>query len=175
MFDAPLQLQGILLQSFQPLCTLAFVLGFCVNACARVVRIFFRKRSYRVQWNLYDNCAAGNINYAFSLFTVSSHHLPGSRCKVRWKEPALCCTTLYLRDLYSPQLSVSPHALKSRGFHYVYLRYFGKFQLLLSKHDNSSLDVWCCSTMRCFTPLELLTCTVNYRLQFVLAWNNELK
>lgn len=104
----------------------------------------------------YNNCAAGDINYTFSLFIVSSHHLLESVCKVRWNEPGLCCTTLYLRDLFSLQLSLSHHALKSRWFHYVYLRCFGNIQLLLSKHDSSSIDVWC-STTQCFWLLELLT------------------
>lgn len=38
----------------------------------------------------------------------------------------------------------------------MYLRCFGNVQLLLSKHDSSSVDVWCCSTTGCFRLLELL-------------------
>lgn len=48
-----------------------------------------------------------------------------------------------------PQLSLRHHALKSRRLHYVYLRCSARFQLVLSKHDNSSVCVWCCSTMGC--------------------------
>lgn len=83
----------------------------CVNVfvtmtmCLCGMNLFLR--SYDIQWNLYDNCTAGNINYTFSLFTVSSHHLLGSTCKVRQNELGLCCTTLYSRDVYSPQLPLS--------------------------------------------------------------------
>lgn len=125
MFDAPLQLQPFCFNPFSSFVLWLLFLEVCMSVwvwmCVFMWYISF-ERSYYIQWNLYDNCAAGDFNYTFSQFTISSHHLLVSRCKVRWNEPGLCCTTLYLRDLYSPQLSLSHHALKSRRFHYVYLR-----------------------------------------------------
>lgn len=87
MFDAPLQLRGIVQQSFQLLLSLR--LSTCASA-APTTRAWHEKpfeRSYYTQWNLYDNCAAGNINYTFSPFSFSSHLLLGSTCQVGHNEP----------------------------------------------------------------------------------------
>lgn len=58
------------------------VLILCVSAC-RYLRRYDSglsqykslERSHYIQWNLYDNCTAGNINYTFRRFELSSHHL----------------------------------------------------------------------------------------------------
>lgn len=90
MFDATLQLQGILLQSSQLLCTLAFcswILYMCECDSMSVwvwmlVLMWYVSprvlRSYYIQWNLYDNCAAGNINYTYSLFSTLAPSPPTS-------------------------------------------------------------------------------------------------
>lgn len=153
MFDAPLQLQGILLQSVQLLCTLAFVLVFCVcervsmTVCSCVVHIFFKIILHTM--DLFDNCAVGDINYTFSIFTVSSHHLQGSVCVWGWRKwaRALLYLPVFKRSLF-PSALPEPSCIKEQEIHYAYLRCFGRFLSLLSKLDNSSAGVWCCSTLR---------------------------
>lgn len=55
---------------------------FCLSACRYLRRSDSGlsqhksfERSHYIQWNLYDNCTAGNINYRFRGFEISSHHL----------------------------------------------------------------------------------------------------
>lgn len=66
------------LSSFNAFCSLILGVTACRSQrrCASVPSHYTSfRRSYYIQWHLYDNCTAGDINYAFRRSHVSSHHL----------------------------------------------------------------------------------------------------
>lgn len=131
---------------------LLFLYSVCVSVwawlCVLVWYISFFKIILHTM-DLFDNCAVGDINYTFSIFTVSSHHLQRSVCVWGWRKwaRALLYLPVFKRSLF-PSALPEPSCIKEQEIHYAYLRCFGKFLLLLSKLDNSSAGAWCCSTLR---------------------------
>lgn len=99
---------------------LLFLYSVCVSVwawlCVLVWYISFL-RSYYIQWI----CL---IIALWGILIIHSAYSPSPPttcrgvcvCEVGGNEPGLCCTSPYLRDLYSPRLSLSHHALKSRRF-----------------------------------------------------------
>lgn len=64
--------------SFNAFCSLIPGVTACryQRRCASVLSHYASfQGSHYIQWHLYDNCTAGDINYAFRRFQVSSHHL----------------------------------------------------------------------------------------------------
>lgn len=135
MFDAPLQLRGFLLQSSQLLYTFVLWLSACwYLRCYDSVPSQYKsfERSHYIQWNLYDNCAAGNINYTFRRFDVSSHHLLGA-C-IRLDKMSLGPAAPYMRNLISLQLLCIKEVDVDMVCHYLCSTWCAQERFLLNLH-----------------------------------------
>lgn len=109
------------LSSFSAFCSL--ILGVTARSyqrrCASVLpHCTSFQRSHYIQWHLYDNCTAGDINYAFRRFHVSSHHLLAACIRLD-KASAGCATPPRRGEISFPCSSTRIKGEERTACHYL--------------------------------------------------------